>query len=153
MATGNAPIPVIGPEFRRCARACCDHVATHRRVRDRILLARISLRAAPNIRGNRLEKRAVKNNKWIRLELPSAVVEALDLLPAPKAAAGSGQWTLYSNFGVEGAHPHRFRHTLASELLGKGGSIEKVAGILGDKSPDDQRVLCEVDAGVSAGST
>ena len=34
--------------------------------------------------------------------------------------------------GVKGAHSHRFRHTLASELLGKGGSIEKVAGILGD---------------------
>ena len=34
--------------------------------------------------------------------------------------------------GVAGAHPHRFRHTLASELLGKGGSIEKVAGILAD---------------------
>ena len=34
--------------------------------------------------------------------------------------------------GIDGAHPHRFRHTLASELLGKGGSIEMVAGILGD---------------------
>ena len=33
---------------------------------------------------------------------------------------------------VEGAHPHRFRHTLASEILGKGGTIEEVAGILAD---------------------
>ena len=39
---------------------------------------------------------------------------------------------VFKRSGVEGAHPHRFRHTLASELLGKGGSIEKVAGILGD---------------------
>jgi integrase len=34
--------------------------------------------------------------------------------------------------GVERAHCHRFRHRLASELLGKGGSIEEIAAILGD---------------------
>ena len=34
---------------------------------------------------------------------------------------------------VERAHCHRFRHTLASELLGKGGTDEEVAAILGDK--------------------
>jgi integrase len=33
---------------------------------------------------------------------------------------------------VEGAHPPRFRHTLASELLGKGATVEEVAGILAD---------------------
>ncbi len=33
---------------------------------------------------------------------------------------------------VKGAHPRRFRHTLASELHAKGESIERVAGILGD---------------------
>jgi site-specific recombinase XerD len=33
---------------------------------------------------------------------------------------------------VDKAHPHRFRHTLASELLGNGASIEDVAGILAD---------------------
>jgi integrase len=27
---------------------------------------------------------------------------------------------------VERAHPHRFRHTLASDLLGKGASIQDV---------------------------
>ena len=34
--------------------------------------------------------------------------------------------------GVEQAHPHRFRHTLASELLGKGATFEEVAAVLGD---------------------
>ncbi len=84
-----------------------------------------------------------------RRELPYA----LDLLPPPKAAAKDnrrfffsdttglrslvkGAWrtmdAVFRRSGVVGAHPHRFRHTLASELLGKGGSIEKVAGILGD---------------------
>ena len=83
----------------------------------------------------------------------SAVLEALDLLPLPKATAAGNKRYFYSDTtglrslvkgawrtmdavfklsGVKGAHPHRFRHTLASELLGKGGSIEKVAGILGD---------------------
>ena len=35
---------------------------------------------------------------------------------------------------MKNAHAHRFRHTLASELLAKGGSIEELAGILGDSS-------------------
>jgi integrase len=39
---------------------------------------------------------------------------------------------VFTRSGVAAAHPHRFRHTLASELLGQDGSIEKVAGILGD---------------------
>jgi integrase len=33
---------------------------------------------------------------------------------------------------VPGAHCHRFRHTLASEIQGKGGTIEDVANILAD---------------------
>jgi integrase len=33
------------------------------------------------------------------------------------------------------AHAHRFRHTLATELLGRGASFEDVADILGN-SPD-----------------
>ena len=36
--------------------------------------------------------------------------------------------------GVSGAHPHRFRHTLASELLGRGGTLGEVAAILGDSA-------------------
>jgi len=37
--------------------------------------------------------------------------------------------------GVGGAHAHRFRHTLATELLGRGASFEEVADILGN-SPE-----------------
>ena len=47
-----------------------------------------------------------------------------------------GAWrtmdAVFKRSGVKGAHPHRFRHTLASELLGKGGDIDKVAAILAD---------------------
>jgi site-specific recombinase XerD len=145
--------------------AACDEIGRtsyeRRRARAMTLLMRYAgLRISDvvtlsrdHVSGNRLEKRAVKNSKWIRVELPSAVLEALELLPPPKAAARDnrrffsndatglrslvkGAWrtmdAVFKRSGVVGAHPHRFRHTLASELLGKGGSIEKVAGILGD---------------------
>jgi integrase len=145
--------------------AACDQIGKssyeRRRARAMTLLMRYAgLRLSDvvtfsreHIKGRRIEKRAVKNKKWIRVELHPVVVEALDLLPPPKAAARenkrffysdtTGQRTLvkaawrtmnavFKRSGVVGAHPHRFRHTLASELLGKGGSIEELAGILGD---------------------
>ena len=89
----------------------------------------------------------------IRVELHPQVLKALELLPHPKAASRDcrfyfsgetaslrslvkgAQRTLAAVFDrakVPGAHPHRFRHTLASELLGKGVTIEEVAGILAD---------------------
>jgi integrase len=113
-----------------------------------------------HINGNRLEKRAVKNRRMIRVELPYDVVKALEMLPPPKAASqdcrfyfssGSasvrslvkGAWrtlsAVFRRAKVENAHPHRFRHTLASELLGKGGTIEEVAGILADSPPTVRR--------------
>jgi integrase/recombinase XerC len=119
------------------------------RISDVVTLSR------EHIKNRRLEKRAVKNKKWIRVELPSAVIDALEVLPPPKAAVGDNKrfffsdttglrtlvkaaWrtmnAVFKRSGVVGAHPHRFRHTLASELLGKGGSIEELAGILGDSS-------------------
>jgi integrase len=132
-----------------------------RRARAMVLLMRFAgLRISDvvtlsrdHIQGNRLSKRAVKNHQWIRVELPPVVLEALDQLPLPKAAEqdctllfSGGQASLrslvkgaartmaavFERSGVERAHCHRFRHTLASELLGKGGTYEEVAAILGD---------------------
>lgn len=109
--------------------------------------------AREHIQGKHLVKRAVKNRRVIRVELPPVVLDALAVLPQPIAAAADNQrffsndetglrslvkgaWrTLHAVFersGVKGGHPHRFRHTLASELLGKGGEIGEVAAILGD---------------------
>lgn len=152
--------------------AACDEIGRssyeRRRARAMTLLMRYAgLRisdvvtlAREHIQGRYLVKRAVKNNKLIRVELPSAVFQALDVLPLPKAAASNnkryfssdttglrslvkGAWrtmdAVFKRSGVERAHPHRFRHTLASELLGKGGSIEEVAGILGDSSATIRR--------------
>jgi integrase len=119
------------------------------RISDVVTLSR------DDVRGPRLEKRAIKNHRMIRVELPGAVIEALEVLPQPKGAAGDnrrffskdtanlrslvkGAWrtmaAVFKQAGVKQAHPHRFRHTLASELLGKGGKLEEVAAILGDSA-------------------
>jgi integrase len=42
---------------------------------------------------------------------------------------------VFSKSGVPHAHAHRFRHTLATELLGRGATFEEIADILGN-SPD-----------------
>jgi site-specific recombinase XerD len=145
--------------------AACDQIGRasyeRRRARAMVLLMRFAgLRISDvvtlsreHIKGNRLSKRAVKNHQWIRVELPSVVLEALDQLPLPKAAAEDCKFlfsgghaslrslvkgaartmaVVFERSGVERAHCHRFRHTLASELLGKGGTYEEVAAILGD---------------------
>jgi hypothetical protein len=39
---------------------------------------------------------------------------------------------VFRKSGVEGATSHRFRHTLTTEILVKGGTIEDAANILGD---------------------
>jgi site-specific recombinase XerD len=106
-----------------------------------------------HIQGQHLVKRAVKNHRMIRVELHPDVLKALAVLPHPKAAAldcrlyfsggnasirslvKGAERTLAAVFKrskVERAHPHRFRHSLASEILGKGGTIEDAANILGD---------------------
>jgi integrase len=147
--------------------AACDQIGRtsyeRRRARAMTLLMRYAgLRISDvitlsrdHIRGTRLEKRAIKNHRMIRVELPCAVVEALEVLPHPKGAAGDnrrffskdtanlrslvkGAWrtmaAVFKQASIKHAHPHRFRHTLASELLGKGGKLEEVAAILGDSA-------------------
>jgi integrase len=161
----NDVVPYTRNEIVRIIAACDEIGKTsyeRRRARAMTLLMRYAgLRISDvvtlsreHIQGRYLVKRAVKNNKLIRVELPFSVFQALEVLPPPKAAAidnkryfsndatglrslVKGAWrtmsAVFKRSGVAGAHPHRFRHTLASELLGKkDGSIEKVAAILGD---------------------
>jgi site-specific recombinase XerD len=164
MQEANDVIPYTRNEIVRII-AACDQIGKtsyeRRRARAMVLLMRFAgLRISDvvtlsrdHVRGNRLEKRAVKNNCWIRVELPAVVVEALEILPHPKIAAQNnrryfskdsaglrslvkGAWrtlaAVFKRSGVKDAIPHRFRHTLASELLGKGGTLEEIAAILGD---------------------
>jgi integrase len=164
MHDANEVVPYTQDEIVKILRACdligrCSYERF--RARARALLMRFAgLRISDvvtlsrdHIHGTRLEKRAVKNHRWIRVELPRVVLEALDRLPRPKNAAqdchfffASGNASVRSlvkgaqramasvvqRSGVERAHCHRFRHTLASELLGKGWAIEDVANVLGD---------------------
>jgi site-specific recombinase XerD len=117
------------------------------RISDVVTLSR------EHIQGNHLVKRAVKNAKLISVALHPEVQKALEALPRPKAAGTDCQlyftsensslrssvkgaqrtlWAVFKIAKVPGAHPHRFRHTLASELLAKGASYEDIAGILAD---------------------
>lgn len=104
------------------------------------------------IEGNFVRIRASKNGADLLLPLYEDLRQALECLPVPEGCSASpyyfwtgtsdllsvkkGIWrTLRSVFllsGVKNAHPHRFRHTLATEILIAGGSIQDVAEILGD---------------------
>lgn len=97
--------------------------------------------------------RATKNNQRVYLPIPRELKEALDHVPFPRegdpgcpyyfwsgkskersivGVIGECVSAVFKQSGVKDAHAHRFRHTLATELLGKGGTFEEVADVLGD---------------------
>ncbi|HKO10870.1 MAG TPA: hypothetical protein VJV22_02800 [Acidobacteriaceae bacterium] len=90
------------------------------------------------------------------LPIPAEMKAALDLVPLPPGCDGESKhffWngvssecsmksvvercprSAFRKSGVARAHAHRFRHTLATELLGQGASFEDVADVLGN-SPE-----------------
>ena len=94
----------------------------------------------------RLFLRAAKNGKPISILLPPVVLESLAKISNEKHYffwSGNGKlksavadWQrasvrLLKLAEVDGS-AHRFRHTLARDLLSKGVSVENVAAILGD---------------------
>ncbi|MCI8829357.1 MAG: tyrosine-type recombinase/integrase, partial [Lachnospiraceae bacterium] len=46
--------------------------------------------------------------------------------------------------GVKGVHPHRFRRTIATDLLGRGMPIEQVKEFLGHEKLDTTMIYCTV---------
>lgn len=97
--------------------------------------------------------RAEKNGKPVRLPVPQDLQDALDRLPIPRGASDECPFFFWTGHGTKGsairdirrtmaavfrkagvahAHPHKFRHTMAVEILVGGGGIEDVASILGD---------------------
>ncbi len=97
-----------------------------------------------------------KTGNPVFLPIPECLKLALDALPLPRnatrdcpyyfwngassrrAAVGTAERTLAAVFkksGVKDAHAHRYRHTLATCLLGEGASLEDVADILAN-SPE-----------------
>jgi integrase/recombinase XerC len=104
----------------------------------------------------RIFLRTEKSGKPVFLPIPNEMKEALDRVPVPRGSAADGRFYFWNGVSSERtmkdiadrslasvfkaalvpkAHAHRFRHTLATELLGRGGSFEDVADILGN-SPD-----------------
>lgn len=117
------------------------------RVSDLATLARHRVKA------DHIYLHALKNGAPIWLPVYPEVSHALNCLPLPQGAAPDCKyffWTgngsreghiktvdrtlqaVFRKSGVERAHAHRFRHTLATEVLVKGGTIEDAANILGD---------------------
>jgi site-specific recombinase XerD len=109
--------------------------------------------AKDRVRNGEVYLRTMKNGKVVKLPAPAELVKALELVPVPRGASGECRYFFWSGngttraairdttrtlaavfkaSGVTGAHAHRFRHTLATELLEAGGSLEDVAEILGN---------------------
>jgi site-specific recombinase XerD len=100
----------------------------------------------------RIFLRTEKSGQPVFLPVPPDMKAALDCVPAPVSNVHSNCFfwngtgkpkthkahvdrclrAVFKESGVQGAHAHRFRHTLATELLGRGASFEDVADILGN---------------------
>lgn len=100
----------------------------------------------------RIFLRTEKSGQPVFLPVPPDMKAALDRVPPPvsnvasryffwngigkpktqKAVVDKCLRAVFKKSGVQGGHAHRFRHTLATELLGRGASFEEVADILGN---------------------
>ncbi len=108
--------------------------------------------ARDRVRDGRIYLHTMKNGKPIFLPIPTVVSNVLEALPEPKGTNGHSKYLFWSGNGttrafirgvtrtlarvfklseVEGAHAHRFRHTLATALLEKGWTTEDVSDVLG----------------------
>ena len=98
------------------------------------------------IKDGRILVHAKKNQAAVRLPLPERLLRTLEELTPVleqywfysgnghlKSAVADWQRSLRKLFTLAGVsgYPHRFRHTLATELLSQGVSVEIVAAILG----------------------
>ncbi len=106
------------------------------------------------VRDGRLTLPTMKNGKLVHLPLHPDLRAALEVLPEPRGAGPDCSYFFWSGkqgsapaairgasrtlravfrkSGVIGAHAHRFRHTLAVEVLVNGGTAEDAANILGN---------------------
>ena len=93
-----------------------------------------------------------KTGGLVLLPVPSELEEVLSVLPPPRGAQAGCPYffwngitsrrsvvgiaertlsTVFEHSGVQGASTHRFRHTLATDILVKGGTEQDVADVLG----------------------
>lgn len=104
------------------------------------------------VRGAVLDRARHKTGETVRLPLPNLLQDTLCSLPVPRGTIGEPQFlfwsgngtiraaqrdvtrtlsTVFKLSGVPGAHAHRFRHTLATQMLEGGLSFEDVSSVLG----------------------
>jgi integrase len=104
------------------------------------------------VQGGQILLHTQKTGGTVFLPISGELQAALDALPCPRGAGehphfffwngiasrravvGIAERTLAAVFhhsAVAGAHAHRFRHTLATEILARGGTEQDVADILG----------------------
>jgi site-specific recombinase XerD len=94
-----------------------------------------------------------KTGATIRLPIPNELQAALEAVPAPRGSTPKTSTHFFTNgaasvrtsisvaerclravfkkSGVADAHAHRFRHTMATEILTNGGTMRDVADVLG----------------------
>ena len=137
---------------RRTARAALLLLRdTGMRISDVALLKRQQV----DFGSGRLVRTAKKNRKPITLPLSGECLEALWKYPVENSyffhREGTGEATtvnrlrrllgrVFASSGVERAHPHIFRHTLAANLAAQGVPILTIADILGDTPRTVERV-------------
>ncbi len=114
----------------------------------------VALLERNRVRDGEIFIRTTKNGKPVKLPVHANLQAALESLPVPRGADGadcpyffwSGKGdrqtfvrdvtrtmsTVFKASGVPGACSHRFRHTLATEVLEMGGTFEDAADTLGD---------------------
>ena len=121
------------------------------RIGDVAMLSRE--RVAKDNKRWRIFLRTEKNGKPVFLPIPDDLRLAFNNVPVPRGASADCRYyfwngitseraikgiaertlaTVFKASKVERAHAHRFRHTLATELLGAGASFEEVADVLGN---------------------
>ena len=113
----------------------------------------VALLEKDRVRDGQINVRTMKTGDCVWLPVHPELQAALDLLPAPRGReAGYFFWSgngaknsmvraaertltaVFKASGVEHAHAHRFRHTLATELLEQGWTYEDVAEVLGNSA-------------------
>jgi integrase/recombinase XerD len=155
--TDPAVVPFTPDEITKILQACGTYKPKENAVRLRalVLLLRFTglrIRDAVTLSRSRivdgkLSLYTAKTGTPVYCPLPPVVVKALDAIPTgtyffwtgeskPKSAVGDWQRAMKKLFKLAGVvgHPHKFRHTFATELLQDGVSLDDVAMLLGHRS-------------------